>query len=84
MAQSFWGGLFDAIGDAIADVRHKVVEEGWFGRAVTDDAQADATSFYRPVTQEPLVSFEEQWAPRAPSEAPAERARAPEGPEIDR
>jgi hypothetical protein len=28
-------GLTEALGEAIADVRQKVVEEGWFGRTVT-------------------------------------------------
>ena len=28
--------IFDAFGEAIADIRHKLVEEGWFGRETTD------------------------------------------------
>jgi hypothetical protein len=28
-------GLTEALGEAIADARQKVIEEGWFGRAVT-------------------------------------------------
>jgi hypothetical protein len=31
--------LQKGIGDAIADIREKVVEEGFFGRAVTDKGQ---------------------------------------------
>ncbi len=80
MAQGFWDELFANIGDAVADIRQKVVEEGWFGRAITDDTQTGVGSFYRPVTQEPLASFEEQWMPRERSEAGRDIA----GPEIER
>lgn len=31
-----WHQLSQGLGDAIADIRQKVVEEPWFGRAVTD------------------------------------------------
>ena len=31
--------LQKGIGDAVADIREKVVEEGYFGRAVTDKGQ---------------------------------------------
>ncbi len=27
----FFASLFGLLGEAIADIRHKVVEEGWFG-----------------------------------------------------
>lgn len=33
---SFYDQLVKGLGDAIADVRTKVVEEPWFGRAVTE------------------------------------------------
>jgi hypothetical protein len=39
MADLFEEAL-SSIGAAIADVREKVVEEGWFGRAVTDGGSA--------------------------------------------
>jgi len=34
--QSWTEKLFHGLGDAIADVREKAVEEGWFGRVVTE------------------------------------------------
>ncbi|HZQ55306.1 MAG TPA: hypothetical protein VFB14_24115 [Bryobacteraceae bacterium] len=34
--QSFAEQVFNGIGDALADVREKAVEEPWFGRAVTE------------------------------------------------
>jgi hypothetical protein len=37
--QSVFEQLQKGIGDAIADIREKVVEEGYFGRAVTDKSQ---------------------------------------------
>jgi len=33
----FFDMLFGLLREAFADIRHKVVEEGWFGRQVTDD-----------------------------------------------
>jgi len=36
MADDSWmGDLYESMGDAVADIRQKVVEEGYFGRAVT-------------------------------------------------
>jgi hypothetical protein len=34
--KSFYEQLFNGIGDALADIREKVVEEPWFGRTVTE------------------------------------------------
>jgi len=31
------GQIADGVGNAVADVRHKVLEEGWFGRATTSE-----------------------------------------------
>lgn len=58
-------GLFDAlfsgIGDAIADIRQRVVEEGWFGRIVTGDpVEVTRRSDYRDIQPEGR-SFEEMW-----------------------
>ena len=33
---SFFDQLLKGVGDALVDVREKVVEEPWFGRAVTE------------------------------------------------
>lgn len=40
--QSLFEQLQKGIGDAVADIREKVVEEGYFGRAVTDKEQSPA------------------------------------------
>jgi hypothetical protein len=80
----FLQALVAGIGDAIADIRHKLVEEGWFGRAVTPEPiDHEASSFYRPVLPQRADSFEAQWAPR--EHVPEEREQAPErpGPGID-
>jgi hypothetical protein len=34
--QSFYDKLAKGVSDALADIREKVVEEGWFGRVVTE------------------------------------------------
>jgi hypothetical protein len=34
--QSLWEEFSRGFGDAIADIREKVVEEPWYGRVVTD------------------------------------------------
>ena len=67
--------LFAAFGKAIADIRHKVVEEGWFGRATTREPLDQQRSFYRPVMPERAASFDDLYGPRA---------RAPEGDERER
>ena len=63
--------LFGQAREAIADIRGKLIDEGWFGRSTeppghdiwgnrTDGTPAD-------LGQQP--SFEEAWKPRSPSEA---------------
>jgi hypothetical protein len=32
-----FGQMADGFGHAVADIRHKLVEEGWWGRAVTPE-----------------------------------------------
>jgi len=56
MADNSWiGDLYESLGDAVGDIRQKVVEEGYFGRAVTqldvDAPQCDCPHW--PETQEP-------------------------------
>jgi hypothetical protein len=34
--QSFYDKLTKGVSDALVDIREKVVEEGWFGRVVTE------------------------------------------------
>ena len=48
-SQSFSEQLWNGIGDAIADIREKAVEEPWFGRVVTE--RGDAMEW--PQAQEP-------------------------------
>ena len=68
-----FASLLSGIGDAIADVRHKVVEEGWFGRQVTDNLPSDLSGITQPeirppskpegsVWEPPRQSFEDAWA----------------------
>jgi hypothetical protein len=46
LSEELWKGL----GDAVADIRQKVVEEGYFGRAVT---QLDIDAPQWPVPRDP-------------------------------
>jgi len=48
----FMDELAKGFGDAVADIRQKVVEEPWFGRAVTDQGVQPA-----PQETEPQPSF---------------------------
>ena len=41
MAKSIFEEALASLGAAIADVREKVVEEGYFGRVVTNDSPAE-------------------------------------------
>jgi hypothetical protein len=79
----FWDGLFAGIRNAIADIRHKVVEEGWFGRAVTREPRKAHDDFYRPILPERATSFEEQWAPGEAGTVDRDRGQERHGPGID-
>ncbi len=52
--------LFDLLREAFVDIRHKVLEEGWFGRQVTGDSPAEPPSLGWDVPQR---SFDELWGP---------------------
>jgi hypothetical protein len=54
------GKLFEGLAEAVGDIRHKLVEEGWFGRPVTDKQPEAGTAIPGWDMQRP--SFEEQWA----------------------
>jgi len=55
MAKNSWlDDVYGALGDAMADVRQKVVEEGYFGRAVT---QLDIDTPQWPEAREAEPSF---------------------------
>lgn len=58
----------DAFGSAIADVRQKLIEEGWFGRAVTP----------RPFDRTRSPDRESTLAQQAGWEMPADRRPQPE------
>jgi len=49
MSDTKEGGVLDSIikgiGDAVTDIRHKVVEEGMWGRQVTPDAQQEVSPY---------------------------------------
>ena len=89
------GSLLSSFGEAIADVRNKVVEEGWFGRQVTDHDSSGFSEISAPeigppfeskgdIWDQPRQKFEEAWAPTLFSvdRTAAELGRA--APELDR
>ena len=90
-----FASILSGIGDAISDVRHKVVEEGWFGRQVTDAHPAGMPEITAPeihppsksegsVWEPPHQSFEEAWATKP---SPDDRSAAEPGrdaPGLDR
>ncbi|MDH4745876.1 hypothetical protein OMP43_17765 [Sphingomonas sp. CBMAI 2297] len=74
--------LFDQItgvlGDAIADIRHRLVEEGWFGRSITpEQPERPIDSFYRPVMAEEADPFETLWGAREHGHDPAPEREPP-------
>ena len=57
MAEHSWmADLYGELGDAVADIRQKVVEEGYFGRAVT---QLDMDAPQWPESTEPELGAQE-------------------------
>lgn len=61
------------IGDAIADARRKLIDEGWFGRRSSEPSGSSSLGWEldapKPRTAEEsmaLLSFEEAWATREP------------------
>ncbi|MDI7774685.1 hypothetical protein [Asticcacaulis sp. EMRT-3] len=78
--------LFEEFGRAIEDIRHKAVEEGWFGREVTgqapgaDSAESPSESLGWDM---PRASFDAQWAPAEKKQDIEPAKEAPE-PDIDR
>ena len=78
--------LFGMARDAIADIRGKLIDEGWFGRRSVEPSGKDL-GWSKPTIHDrpsPLgmgqSSFEEQWAVRPPSE----RGHEPQGLDLDR
>lgn len=77
--------LFGAARDAIADMRGKLIDEGWFGQRSVEPGGMDL-GWDKPTIHDPPSSvgmgqsFEEQWAVRPPSE----RGQEPQGLDLDR
>ncbi|WP_421729378.1 hypothetical protein [Brevundimonas sp.] len=73
-------GLWGAAGDAIADIRTKLIDEGWFGRRAASGGQNLAQEWGGPSIHDTPgamaggSSFEEAWAVREPT-SDGERAQ---------
>lgn len=70
-------GLWGAMGDAVADIRSKLIDEGWFGRRVGErpggglaDGWNGPSIHNTPRDLPRGPSFEEAWAVREPAEQP--------------
>jgi hypothetical protein len=74
--------LGQAVGDAVADIRSKLIDEGWFGRR--GPSAAVTPSGWPPLEPEPhhprlnhelgdFLSFDEAWATREPADGRPER-----------
>jgi hypothetical protein len=81
----FW---FNELRAAIRDVRHKLLDEGWFGRRSSSNMQADGFTFDFGRERDPgekaddrRQSFDEQWAVKERSQ---ERGNQEHGLDIDR
>lgn len=85
--------LFGMARDAIADIRGKLIDEGWFGRQAPEAMRdipdqgpvwpdhGEETALDRlPAEFFTSPSFEEQWAVRPPGE----RGQEPQGLDLDR
>jgi len=77
------GSVFAEIGRAFEDARHKMVEEGWFGRQVTDRdlPQSGAEELGWKM---PRQSFDEAWAPADRAHEPQQDGPEHNDPGIDR
>lgn len=83
------GGVLEflraGLGDAVSDIRSKLIEEGWFGRrsGAPSGGASLASDWTGPTVHgaalPPRQSFEEAWAPRKADQEPS-----PPGMEIDR
>lgn len=70
-------GLWEALGDAVADIRSKLIDEGWFGRRAGERPGGgqglgwDGPSIHDTPRDLPRgPSFEEAWAVREPAASP--------------
>lgn len=66
--------LVAGLGDAVADIRTKLLDEAWFGRRTTSPGEASSLGWEQPPTVRaaadtmPRRSFEETWATRVPDQ----------------
>jgi hypothetical protein len=59
MSEKFSDQLWNGLADAVADIREKVVEEPYFGRAVTErEVTQDAPQWPEAREMEPIESHE--------------------------
>ncbi len=70
----------------VQDIRQKLFEEAWFGRAVTPAPVVEAQTPEREATAEPerRPKFEDVWGRSASAAAPGEPERTRDTPEIER
>lgn len=76
--KGFFGALVDIFADAVSDIRHKAVEEGWFNRQATDTwPTVEAPTIESPKIgpDDAQQGFDAQWAIRQPVPAKDERDR---------
>lgn len=59
--------LLGTVGDAVGDIRSKLIDEAWFGRGPARAGGTVAPTVRSADDLLPRRSFEEDWAPRAPS-----------------
>ena len=58
--QSLYDSIAQGLGDAITDIRQKVVEEPYFGREVTSGREADGPMWPEAREQEPTQDLEQE------------------------
>lgn len=74
-------GIWGAAGDALADIRSKLIDEGWFGRRGPSTGQNLAQDWGGPSIHDTPSdlprgpSFEEAWAVREPASHEMDRAQ---------
>lgn len=51
--KSMFEQLYDGIADAVSDIREKVVEEGWFGRSLSEGQGHESERPHWPDAREP-------------------------------
>ncbi len=65
--------LLGVVGDAVGDLRTKLIDEAWFGRGPARAGSPTSSTVRSADELMPRRSFEEDWAPQAPSGAQGDR-----------